>query len=58
MMTFDPLSDVLKSTDFMETLFNAIPCGVVVVDENRRIVAANRIFENAVGLEQGIHRFL
>jgi transcriptional regulator with PAS, ATPase and Fis domain len=53
MMTFDPLSDVLKSLDFMETLFNAIPCGVVVVDENRRIVAANRIFENAVGLEQG-----
>jgi sigma-54 dependent transcriptional regulator, acetoin dehydrogenase operon transcriptional activator AcoR len=53
MMTFDPLSCVMKSPDFMKTLFDAIPCGVVVVDENRRIVAANRIFENAVGLEQG-----
>ena len=53
MMTFDPLSNFLKSLDFMSTLFDAIPCGVVVVDEDRRIVAANRIFENAVGLEQG-----
>ena len=53
MMTYDPLSQIMKSPEFMVTLFDSIPCGVVVVDDNRQIVAANRIFENAVGLEQG-----
>ncbi len=52
-MTFDPRSKLIEAPEFLATLFDAIPCGVVVVDEDRRIVAANRIFENAVGLEQG-----
>lgn len=53
MMTFDPQSRLKEAPEFLATLFDAIPCGVVVVDEDRRIVAANRVFENAVGLEQG-----
>lgn len=52
-MTFDVPSKLLESPEFLATLFDAIPCGVIVVDENRRIRAANRIFENAVGLEPG-----
>ena len=52
-MTFDPATKMMQSPEFLGTLFNAIPCGVVVVDENRCIRAANRIFEHAVGLEQG-----
>ena len=53
MMTFDIPSKLMESPQFLETLFHAIPCGIIVVDSERRIRAANRIFEHAVGLEQG-----
>ena len=52
-MTFEVPSKLMESPEFLATLFDAIPCGVMVVDEDRRIRAANRIFENAVGLERG-----
>ena len=52
-MTFDVSSKMMESPEFLATLFDAIPCGVIVVDEQRRIRAANRIFESAVGLEPG-----
>jgi len=52
-MTCDMPSNLMKSPEFLATLFDAVPCGVIVVDENRCIRAANRIFESAVGLERG-----
>jgi transcriptional regulator with PAS, ATPase and Fis domain len=52
-MTIDASSGLLESREFLEGLFDSIPCGVIVVDERRRIRAANRIFENAVGLQPG-----
>jgi transcriptional regulator with PAS, ATPase and Fis domain len=53
MMTFDVLSNLKESPEFLSTLFDAIPSGIIVVDEDRRILAANRIFETAVGLPAG-----
>jgi len=53
-MGVDESSKLLRSPEFVATLFDAIPCGVIVVDENRCIRAANRYFENAVGLEPGL----
>jgi transcriptional regulator with PAS, ATPase and Fis domain len=52
-MTFDVPSNLASSPEFLVTLFDAIPCGVVVVDDDRRIRAANRVFENALGLKPG-----
>jgi transcriptional regulator with PAS, ATPase and Fis domain len=52
-MTFDVPSKMMESPEFLATLIDAIPCGVIVVDEQRRIRAANRIFESAVGLQPG-----
>ena len=52
-MTIDASSGLSESRDFVERLFDSIPCGVIVVDEDRHIRAANRIFENAVGLQPG-----
>lgn len=43
----------MESPDFFATLFDVIPSGVIVIDENRRICAANRKFETAVGLRPG-----
>ncbi len=52
-MTFEMPAEFVGSPEFLVTLFDAVPCGVIVVDEERRIRAANRIFERAVGLERG-----
>ena len=53
-MAVDQSAKLMRSPEFLATLFDAIPCGVVVVDEDRCIRAANRFFENAVGLEPGL----
>ena len=52
-MNFEMPPELMKSPEFLATLFDSIPCGVIVVDEDRCIRAANRIFESAVGLERG-----
>jgi transcriptional regulator with PAS, ATPase and Fis domain len=46
-------SKIMESPEFLAKLFDTVPCGVVVVDSERRIRAANKIFEGAVGLESG-----
>jgi transcriptional regulator with PAS, ATPase and Fis domain len=38
---------------FLERLVEAIPCGVVVVDRHRRVVAASACFESTFGIEPG-----
>jgi len=35
------LSQLLKEQEFLQSLFKAIPCGVLIVDRDRRIYAAN-----------------
>ncbi|MCU0305547.1 MAG: sigma 54-interacting transcriptional regulator [Thermoanaerobaculales bacterium] len=39
--------------ELFDALFDALPCGVIVVDQDRKIRAANQAFERAVGLEPG-----
>ena len=46
----DPMSDVL--TVSLETVFEAIPVGVGIVDASRRIVLMNRAFRESLGLPQ------
>ncbi len=38
---------------FLENLVAALPCGVVVFDSDRRVVAANPYFERTLGIERG-----
>jgi len=44
-------TNLADSRRFLTTLFDAIPCGVIVVDEHRMIRAANEIFARATGLQ-------
>jgi len=40
----------LDNKAFLKTLFNAIPCGVLLLDHDRRIYAANDFFLNTYGI--------
>jgi transcriptional regulator with PAS, ATPase and Fis domain len=49
----DGPSKLMRSPEFLATLLEAIPFGVVAIDEDRVIRAANRVFETSLGLEPG-----
>ena len=44
---------LLQSADTVLAVLNAIPCGVVVIDRERHIRAANDAFKRALGLSNG-----
>ncbi len=52
-MPFNIPTNLSESKRFLKTLFDAIPCGVIVIDEHRIIRGANEIFERATGLQPG-----
>ena len=44
------IGKLLNQEGFLKTLFDSIPCGVLVVDRDRRIYAVNNVLKQALGI--------
>ncbi|MBN1849289.1 MAG: sigma 54-interacting transcriptional regulator [Deltaproteobacteria bacterium] len=45
-----PVTELFEQKGFLKNLFEAIPCGVLVVDGDRRVKAINNVVERTFGL--------
>ena len=48
----ESVAKLLDQDGFLKTLFQGIPCGVLVVDRDRRVRAVNRILQQTFGVTQ------
>ncbi len=46
------IGDIFAQEGFLKVLFEAMPCGVLVVDKDRRVQAVNDILEQTFGLSE------
>jgi transcriptional regulator with PAS, ATPase and Fis domain len=49
-VTLPAITDLLNQGGFLQTLFESAPCGIVVVDQDRRVQAVNNLLERTFGL--------
>ncbi len=47
-----PVTVLLEKDGFLKTLFETIPCGVLVVDRDRRVQALNNVIERSFGIKE------
>ena len=47
-----PIIELLNQKSFLKSLFESIPCGVLIVDRDRRIQAINRVLEQTFGISE------
>ena len=47
-----PISEVLSQEGFLKNLFESIPCGVLIVDGERRVQAVNNVLERTFGIAE------
>lgn len=45
-----PVRDILGQDSFLKNLFESIPCGVLIVDSERRVQAVNNVLEQTFGI--------
>jgi len=45
-----PVTELFNSNDFLKNLFESLPCGVLIVDRERRVHAINNTIERTFGL--------
>jgi transcriptional regulator with PAS, ATPase and Fis domain len=45
-----PINELLHQEGFLKKLFESIPCGVLIVDRDRRIQAVNNVLVRALGI--------
>jgi sigma-54 dependent transcriptional regulator, acetoin dehydrogenase operon transcriptional activator AcoR len=45
-----PIVEFLNQEGFLKSLFESIPCGVLIVDGDRRILAVNNVIEQTFGI--------
>jgi transcriptional regulator with PAS, ATPase and Fis domain len=45
-----PINELLNQDGFLKNLFESIPCGVLIVDRDRRIQAVNNVLVRALGI--------
>lgn len=45
-----PVTELLNQDGFLKSLFRAIPCGVLIVDQDRRVQAINNVLERSLGI--------
>ncbi len=45
-----PVTELLDSNDFLKNLFESLPCGVLIMDRERRVQAVNNTLERAFGI--------
>jgi len=52
------IAELLNRDGFLETLFESIPCGVLIVDGDRRVQAVNNVLEQTFGISEAevIHK--
>ena len=44
------LESLISQNEFLSTLFHALPCGILVVDEERRVHAVNHPLTSILGI--------
>lgn len=49
----ESVASLLDQEGFLKDLFESIPCGVLVVDEDRRVQVVNNVFEQTFGISGG-----
>jgi transcriptional regulator with PAS, ATPase and Fis domain len=47
-----PIAELLNQKGFLKNLFDAIPCGVLIVDRDRRIRMINNVLEQTFGISK------
>jgi len=47
-----PIAALLDQDRFLKTLFDAVPCGILVVDSDRRIQSVNNLLERTFGISR------
>ncbi len=47
-----PIEEFLNQEGFLKSLFESIPCGVLIVDGDRRILAVNNVLEQTFGISE------
>lgn len=47
-----PIAELLNQKGFLKNLFDAIPCGVLIVDRDRRIQTVNNVLERILGVSK------
>ncbi|MGD9161117.1 MAG: sigma 54-interacting transcriptional regulator [Desulfobacteraceae bacterium] len=45
-----PVTELLNSNDFLKNLFESLPCGVLIMDKERRVQAVNNSIERTFGI--------
>jgi transcriptional regulator with PAS, ATPase and Fis domain len=45
-----PIVEILNQEGFLKSLFESIPCGVLIIDGDRRILAVNNVLEQTFGI--------
>jgi len=45
-----PVTELLNQNNFLKNLFDSMPCGVMVLDKERRVQAINNIMERTFGI--------
>jgi len=46
------INEQLNQPGFLKNLFEAIPCGILIVDHDRRIQAVNNVLERSFGISE------
>jgi transcriptional regulator with PAS, ATPase and Fis domain len=47
-----PINELLNQEGFLKNLFESIPCGVLIVDSDRRIQAVNNVLVRTLGISE------
>jgi transcriptional regulator with PAS, ATPase and Fis domain len=47
-----PIVEFLNQEGFLKSLFESIPCGVLIIDGDRRILAVNNVLEQTFGISE------
>ena len=45
-----PIVEFLNQEGFLKSLFESIPCGVLIIDDDRRVLAVNNVLEQTFGI--------
>jgi transcriptional regulator with PAS, ATPase and Fis domain len=45
-----PVREMMNQNEFLKGLFSAIPCGVLIVDRDRRVLIVNKVIERIFGV--------
>ena len=48
----EPIADMLGQDGFLKNLFESIPCGVLILDGERRVQAVNNVMEQTFGISE------